>query len=77
MLIVCVLTGSGAMGEVSKIVAAVVSVVIVLYRSPCIMSHVWVLSPPVLCPHPCPVKTLTFVYVGILVTSDLMCVSSV
>ncbi len=28
-------------------------------------------------PRPCPVQTLTFIYVGTLVTSDLMCASSV
>ncbi len=74
---VCVHSGSGAMGEISKTVAAVVSVAIVLYCSPCLMSHMWVLLPSVPCPRPCPVKTLTFVYVGIPVMSDLMCVSSV
>ncbi len=50
--IVCVYSSSGAMGKVSKPVAAVASVAVGPYRSQCLMSHVWVLSPPVLCPVP-------------------------
>ncbi len=45
----CVHSGSGAMGKVSKIVAAVVSVA-VCYTVPNV--HMWVLPPPVPCPVP-------------------------
>ena len=40
------------MGKVSKPVAAVASVAIGPYCSQCLMSHVWVLSPPSPCPIP-------------------------
>ncbi len=56
---VCVSSSSGAMGKVGKPVAAVASVSIGPYYSQCLMSHVWVLSPPVPYPVPVPVKTLT------------------
>ncbi len=60
---VCVYSGSGAMGKVSKTVAAVVSVAIVLHCSQCLLSHVWVLSPPV----PCPSLSCQNVEIGICV----------
>ncbi len=62
------------MGKVSKTVAAVVSAA-VCYTVPNV-SYVDIIATSTL-PHPCPVKKLTSVYVCILVTSDLMCVSSV
>ncbi len=50
--LLCVYSSSGAMGKVSKPVAAVAAVAISLYCSPCLMSHVWALSPPVPLPIP-------------------------
>ncbi len=101
---VCVHSGSGAMGKVSKTVAAVVSVA-VCYTVPnvsyephfevnikmqyacceplqinkCLkknVSYVGIIATSTL-PRPCPVNTLTSVYMCVSVTSDLMCVSSV
>ncbi len=62
------------MGKVSKPVAAVASVA-VCYTVP-IVSYMCINATSTL-PRPCPVKTLTSVSMCILVTSDLMCVSSV
>ncbi len=70
----CVHIGSGAVGKVSKPVAAVVSVA-VCYTVPNV-SYVGIIATSTL-PRPCPVKTLTLVYMCVSVTSDLMCVSSV
>ncbi len=53
---VCVHSGSGAMGKVSKTVATVVSVA-VCYTVP-IVSYVGIIATSTL-PRPCPVKTLT------------------
>ncbi len=46
----CVYGSSGAMGKVSKSVAAVGSVAIGPYYPMCLMSRVWVLLLPVPCP---------------------------
>ncbi len=46
------------MGKVSKPEAAVVSVAIGPYCFQCLMSNLWVLSPPVPGPVPFPVKTM-------------------
>ncbi len=78
ILIVCAYSSSGAMVKVNKPVAAVASVAIGHYSSPCLMSHKLVLSPPVPCPanFPCINQRCQSV-VRYLLTSYPKCGSSV